>query len=64
MLALSEMGITKERNRVDSFHQEAYSLVVSFSEMSIQGVEWMGWGRDEAGGTLGHVAAKRRKGNF
>ena len=58
------MGITKERNRVDGSHPEAYSLVVSFSEISIQGVEWMGWGRDEAGGILGHVAAKRTKGSF
>jgi len=53
-----------KRERVDGSHQEVYSLVVSFSEMSIQGVEWMGWGRDEAGGILGHVAVKRRKGNF
>lgn len=58
------MGIIKERNRVDGSHQEAYSLVASFSEMSIQGVEWMGWGRDEARGILDHVAVKRRKGNF
>lgn len=55
------MGIIKERNRVDGSHQEAYSLVASYSEMSIQGVEWMGWGRDEA---RDHVAVKRRKGNF
>ena len=53
-----------KRERVDGSHQEVYSLVVSFSEMSIQGVEWMGRGRDEAGWILGHVAVKRRKGNF